>query len=490
MAEFIFDRDIFQKKFVQSNGGVIRNRAKSTVSGCDSVCPNNTDNGNKYAGYKSRELLADTLHYLFGAVINDKKASKISVLDEIEKQVDIDDDSLIPIFNDIMNSFYFDENSESSDSSIALLRYQPASNQKDFGKFVCDVLLNDSVKKKFRETLEEDTNPLDKIVNNAYVDLNVLQSLNTSREYAPVFKKELFDIFETCNLDFEKVLEGHTDVISQLEFLVSYYVFIYLSQFALRLDNDLSDKKNTENIFPLFKAEKEAVSEDRDCVSQGWKKIDKKTRKLFKHMIVLNMLNCHTNDTPYHSYSDFYSIYTNNVDERSDMDEALEYIIKEYTVKHTHDTDIPDQNVDFSEVKMLESNVPEEHFKYKVQYLYDCISHELESKVYRQNVASYVASNYNHILKMRFVKSWGHMGHMIIISNEDLIMMIQICQMSSNLKDKERGIRIRDLFREFEKRGLYMDGKTKQFIIDYLISINLIDSKCDSEEAQYVKPIQ
>ena len=49
---------------------------------------------------------------------------------------------------------------------------------------------------------------------------------------------------------------------------------------------------------------------------------------------------------------------------------------------------------------------------------------------------------------------------------------------------------ISDLFEEFKLRGLCMDGKTKQFVIDYLVQINLIDSKCDSEEAQYVKRIQ
>ena len=60
----------------------------------------------------------------------------------------------------------------------------------------------------------------------------------------------------------------------------------------------------------------------------------------------------------------------------------------------------------------------------------------------------------------------------------------------SSYMDKERGIQISDLFKEFDKRRLFFDGKTKQFIIDYLVDVNLIDSKCDSEEAQYVKRIQ
>lgn len=493
MADFIFDRDIFQRKFVQNNGDIIRNRAKSIVSNCDSICPNNTDNGNKYAGYKSRTLLADMLHNLFGVAISEKKASRVNLLDEVEKQVVFngDKDKLKTAFKDIMTSFYFGDSNNSKALSIALLRYQPASEQKDFGKFVYDVLLDDTTKKKFQETLKENTNPLDNIVNHAYENLNILKKLKMDKEYSPVFKKELTELFEVMNADIQEVLKSHSDILPQLEFLISYYVFIYLSQFALRLDYDLDDKKVTEHIFPFFKAEKEAVSEDRDCVAQGWRRIDKKTKKLFEHMIVLNMLNCHTNDTSYNTYSDLYRIYNENEDERNAMDDAVDYIITEYTVRHSHDTDIPGEKVDFSAIKVPDNEAASvERFKLKVKYIYECVSYELESKIYRKNVVSYVASNYNHILKMRFVKSWGQLGHMIIISNEDLIMMIQICQMSSRNMNHERGIQISDLFDELKKRGLYMDGKTKQYVIEYLISINLIDSKCDSEEAQYVKRIQ
>lgn len=172
------------------------------------------------------------------------------------------------------------------------------------------------------------------------------------------------------------------------------------------------------------------------------------------------------------------------------MDEAIDFILNQYTTVYKHDTDIPGIDVDFSLIEYPCETDECIMFRKKVQYLYKCVSHQLDSKNYRQNVVSYVAGNYNHILKMRFVKSWGQLGHMMMISNEDLIYMIQICQATSDRMDKERGIQISDLFKEFDKRRLFFDGKTKQFIIDYLVDVNLIDSKCDSEEAQYVKRIQ
>lgn len=489
MAEYSFDKNVFQKKFIQADG--FKNRAKSTVSKCDSICPNNTDNANVYRGYSSTKLLADTLHNVFGEVLSAKKTANIedSLRQKMLDQVEFNDDALKDVFLDLIESAYFDAPSDSHGSSASLLRYLPESKQKDFGKFVYDVFLDSDTKEKLTQVIREESNPLDDIVNDAYSSLNVLQKLSPDQEYSRLFGEELSDLFKMMNIDFQAALSNVADSMTELEFLLSYYMFIYLSQLALRMDNDLAGK--TGNVeYPLFKGAKEGVSEDRECISNGWRRIEKKTQKIFKHMIVLNMLNCHTNDSPYLTYTDLYRIYDTRTEERESLDDALDYIINQYTVQFTHDTDSAGENVDFSQIERGNSDDPSEAFRYKVRYLYDCVSLQLDSKNYRQNVVTYVAGNYNHILKMRFVKSWGQLGQMMMITNEDLITMISICQRTSNKMVPERGIQISDLFDEFKKRGLCMDGKTKQYFIDYLVQINLIDSKCDSEEAQYVKRIQ
>lgn len=489
MSIFVFDKNIFQKKFIM--GSNFKNRAKSTASDCDSVCPNNSDSGNAYKGYLSQELLSDTIHYLKGEVITDKKIDDLEAKleSEIEKQVSFANNELQGIFRDVITSFYFEKNENNDRESVSLLRYQPASKAKDFGKFIADVFLEEETKVKFLDVFDNDKNPLDEIVSNSYMSLQILKSLKNDREYTRIFTEDLEELFSLMNKDFRAALDGRNDIVGDMEFLLTYYLFIYLSQIALRLDNDLDDREKDECIV-YFKLAKEPVSEDRDCVSQGWKKVERKTSKIFKHLIVLNMLNCHDNKTPYMTYSSIYKAYEENVAERSEMDAAVDYIIEQYTKVYIHDTDTPGINVDFSRIKLNEGDTPVDSFRKKIQYIYNCVSFQLDSKNYRQNVVSYVASNYNHVLKMRFVKSWGQLGHMLIINNEDLIRMIQICQRSSNRMDEDRGIQISDLFAEFASRRLYFDGKTKQYIIDYLVNINLIDSKCDSEEAQYVKRIQ
>jgi len=493
MGNYNFDEAIFQKKFIMGNS--FKNRAKSTYPGSDSVCPNNSDKSTYYKGYKSKELLADTVHYLKGEVVNDKKIDNIEgqLLDEVVKQVSFSDDSLQTVFNDVIRSFYFEKNSNSETDSISLLRYLPASQGKDFGKFIVDVFLDETTKQKLLEVFDNNENPLDTIVSDTYQGLQLLKELKDEREYSRIFEDDFKDLFETMNLDIQTVLAGRGDIVAELEYLLTYYLCIYLSQIAIRFDSNLIDEEIVNDKI-YFKCAKEAISEDRDCVNQGWKKVEKKTAKVFKHLIVLNMLNCHTNDIPYYTYRDLYRLYEENIDLRNTLDNAVDYVIYQYTKVFEHDTDDTDDigvMVDFSEIEYPENESdPVIKYKKKVKYLSDCVSHQLDSKNYRQNVVSYVAGNYNHILKMRFVKSWGQMGHMFIISNEDLIRMIQICQKSSFYMDKERGIQISDLFLEFEKRKLFLDGKSKQYVIDYLVNINLIDSKCDSEEAQYVKGIQ
>ncbi len=489
MSEFIFDKEIFKKKFIAGNA--FRNRAKNVASGCSSVCPNNSDDKNQYKGYTSKELLSDTIHFLRGEVLTDKKIDNLeeTLKSEIIKQVSFDNDELKGVFRDIINSFYFEKNDTADRDSISLLRYQKASHAKDFGKFVVDVFFDDVTKDKFIGIFDSDMNPLDNIVNNSYVGLQILKSLKPDKEYSRIFSAELSDLFNIMNKDFQEALSSRNDATEDMELLLTYYLFVYLSQVSLRLDNDL-EGKSTENIV-YFKAAKEPVSEDRDCVVQGWKKVERKTSKIFKHLIVLNMLNCHDNATSYDTYSELYAKYNSDVSLRMSMDDAVDYIIDQYTNEYKHDTETPGVYVDFNLIPLPGVELSaEERFKRKIQYLYNCVSLQLDSKVYRQNVTDYVAGNYNHILKMRFVKSWGQLGHMMIISNEDLIRMIKVCQRSSSRMNKDRGIQISDLFEEFAHRYLYFDGKTKQYIIDYLVEINLIDSKCDSEEAQYVKRIQ
>lgn len=50
-------------------------------------------------------------------------------------------------------------------------------------------------------------------------------------------------------------------------------------------------------------------------------------------------------------------------------------------------------------------------------------------------------------------------------------------------------IRLVDLYKEYERRGLYLDNTSKEYLQEFFTKLNLIDKKSDSGDAQYVKRI-
>lgn len=490
MDEYIFDKEIFKTKFLQ--GSELRNRAKSTCKNSDSICPVGSDDASQFSKVTENDLLIDLLHGILCEKIDSKKLALIEteLSNEIEKQVKIKEDGLLDVFRNVVEDLYIDKSKKQEVTNLSLLRYRDSGKQKDLGKFIGEVLLFDETRDLFKTAVGDATNPMDDIVNKAYAGLKILQPDTREKEYACLFKNELESIFVHANSDIAASLNVYDGSITEITFLISYYMFIYLSQIALRFDKDLDNQKTDDQMFLYFKMGKESVSEDRECIAKGWKRVERKTKNLFAHFILLNMLNLHDNTTKFMTYSDLYEYYEAHENERKNMDDAISYLIQEYTVNHKYSSDTGNY-VDFSEVIVpVGSDGDCSYYQEKIKYLFKCIEHQLLSNKNRTNVRRYISSNYEHLMKMRFVKSWGNQGKLTMISNDDLLLMIQICQRSSKGMNKELGIQINDLFEEFESRGLYFDGQSKKYIIDYLHQINLIDSKCDSEEAQYVKQIQ
>ena len=54
---------------------------------------------------------------------------------------------------------------------------------------------------------------------------------------------------------------------------------------------------------------------------------------------------------------------------------------------------------------------------------------------------------------------------------------------------KDEKLKLKQLFNEYEKRGIYFDRYSKEEVVNFLTKLNLIDKKSDSGDAQYVKPV-
>lgn len=494
MSVFVFDKEIFEKKFLK--GKNLSNNAKNRAKNYDNICPVGSDTASQFKGITELDIITGLLHSLLGEKVNEKRMlnAEDELADEIINQVKISNDTLKGIFRDIVCEFYSDSSKIAKSSDLSILRYSDVEKKEDaerksgIGKFIHDVLLDEFTCQKMETVLSRTTNPFDDIVNKAYSNLNILQSDNIEKEYARLFENELKELFDVMNKDIRAALEVSEGVKEEIIFLISYYSFIYLSQIVLKLDSDIENKRNSSFLF--FKMGKESISEDRDCIVLGWKKVEKKTKKIFAHLVLLNMLNAHDNTTPYLTYSDLYQLYEKNPNLRPEMEKAVDFLIEEYTKNHEYEAE-EGGKIDFTSIcKKSGEDGTLEYFMNNILYLFECIEFQLQGRGTRKTVRRNVWTNYEILLKMRFVKSWGNQGNMLMLSNDDLLLMIRVCQRTAQSVDRELGIQINDLFKEFETRGLYFDGQSKKYIIKHLHEINLIDSKSDSEEAQYVKRIQ
>ena len=85
------------------------------------------------------------------------------------------------------------------------------------------------------------------------------------------------------------------------------------------------------------------------------------------------------------------------------------------------------------------------------------------------------------IARSYFLKSRGSYGFVLNIERDMLYVITALC-----VKSK---MTTKDLFKEYEKRGLFFDSKSKDQILEYLTNLNLIEKKSDSGDVRYVKPI-
>ncbi|WP_241958117.1 DNA phosphorothioation-dependent restriction protein DptG [Staphylococcus agnetis] len=81
-----------------------------------------------------------------------------------------------------------------------------------------------------------------------------------------------------------------------------------------------------------------------------------------------------------------------------------------------------------------------------------------------------------------FLKNRGSLGKTLTLKKEMLILLTAIIV-------KEEKMLIKDVFLEFEKRGVYFDRYTREEIALFYEKMNILDKKSDSGDVKYVKSV-
>lgn len=116
-----------------------------------------------------------------------------------------------------------------------------------------------------------------------------------------------------------------------------------------------------------------------------------------------------------------------------------------------------------------------------LRYLFDSIRTQFENTGRVRAYGSY-ANKFESYCK-KYLKSRGRSGLMLNLTEEDLIFITKLC-----IKNQEQ-MRLKDVFKAFEKRGIFLDDISQEHATEYYEKLNLIEKKSDSGDAKYVKRI-
>jgi DNA phosphorothioation-dependent restriction protein DptG len=242
--------------------------------------------------------------------------------------------------------------------------------------------------------------------------------------------------------------------------LVAYYYFFYITQFSLKLS--MMEKANYNEVTEEFYLlDWEKASKTRASYKKGFTLIKESGNKLITHVNTLEHLNA-IFGTIGKNYVDLQTIFDNlEESEKENLLETLSTWIKEYRVNTS------------MEPLDLESKDYEELLK----LLKDSIDNGIGAAI-----KSRYGKSIKEIANKFFLKRRGSLGDLLNINQDFLLLLTSICVKNERMPLKE-------LFMEYEKRGLFFDRYSKELIVELFDKLNLIEKISDSGDAQYVKPI-
>lgn len=274
------------------------------------------------------------------------------------------------------------------------------------------------------------------------------------------FKTFLNNLFKDKDSDLEFLLTHKDFALKNLDKFFAFYYFQFILQTTLNLEYIKLLKEGVHLHTLYFTLETEKLTSTRETNSNGYNQVKEIKNYTLVNENLLGYLNILINvinqDEKFYSFTDIFQLESNK-------QEKLNY--------------------ELQEVLTLYSSV----FKKN-----EAISTELEGNILlfkkwlSEDLAKETLSRYylsiEEIGNLYFLKNRGSMGKTLTLKKDMLILL-------TSLIVKDEKMLIKDVFSEFEKRGVFLDRYTKEEILQFYEKMNILDKKSDSGEVKYVKPV-
>lgn len=249
-------------------------------------------------------------------------------------------------------------------------------------------------------------------------------------------------------------------LVNNLEYILAYYYFYYCSQFSVKLQQnyDVVNLNEPTEIYYLLDSEK--AGKTRKSINNGYYLIKRANEDLLVRINVIEHLNI---------LAGTHGLFPFQIN--SLLENDFNYDKEEYLKTLNEWVNF------YNDEKQLEKTNSSMNFKSLEKTLFNSLNQGIQ-----QAIKSRYAKNLEEVAKKYFAKSRGPHGLMLNLNKDMLYILTALCVK----KDK---IKLNDLFKEFEYRGIFFDRYSKEEVITILNNWNLIDKKSDSGDAQYVKSI-
>lgn len=349
--------------------------------------------------------------------------------------------------------------------------------------FVINLLVDDEVKSIIKTSKG---NKHENILYNLVLERLEALSERSERndEYNGYYQGDLvLQIRALFKEDLRNLSELQEFYVANVSSLIKYYYFYYVTQLCLRL-NDFFD--TSRDIHPVyFTLTWEKLSRSRLPLEHGWKKLESGATTLFAHANTLELLN--TVDFGWHfdkisapfTYREIVAaVRAMTEEEEKNFAFVVNQLIKRYKEKLDFKWELFDEKY-----TVPNDSIYEQYHSLKlICQLFAMVKYQFENSSRSAAYADFCVW-YKMFVKANYFKLRGNLGGSLKIDRELLLLMTELSIMNSGT-DK---ILVNQLWMEFEKRGIYLDEKSRREVFTFFEKSNILEKKSDSGDAQYVK---
>lgn len=387
----------------------------------------------------------------------------------IIQDIDIHDED-IAFFRDMIINIFFREGNFTA-RNIGLYPYQTIVDNRSAERvayfIVCIMKMDVHEQKKILDVIRKHPyNVLEKLV----VDHIESRKLKDEENEMPYYSI-ITDVQEKFKKDFFFMIETGLSSLEDLSHLLALYYFYYMAQTCIVLDQFGQGKRNDP--VPLYFAlDWEKVSKNRLCCVEGWANLQANINHMFSHAITLEIINQHEHHHLMLDYIDFKEMAEND----PKMDRKIACEIKR--AENLYCSCVGDYK-NFDQIPYVEGGLQTDR---AIRHLFKCVEEQFLNTERKRANQSY-NQKFLDFCKERWLKNRRKSGWVLNLTERDIIFLTKI-----SIQHRER-IRLIDLFKEYEYRGIYLDRTSKELLQNFFTKLNLIDKKSDSGDAQYVKRI-